>query len=1005
MKNKIIRLVFITICVLLFLGKTGLAQYGEYSHPELDWFTIESEHFKVHYHEGAERTARVVAKIGEDIYQPITDMYDWRPDGKIHFIIKDFDDNANGAAYYYDNKVEIWAPQMTFILRGTHSWLRNVVTHEFSHMISLGASRKMTRKIPSFYLQLIGYEKEKRPDVLYGYPNQIASYPLPMTVIPMWLAEGMAQYQVGDLDYDRWDSHRDMLIRTAAINNELHSFDEMGIFSKNSLGNERTYNAGYALTRYIAGTWGEEGLKQLTRELRKPFQVSVDNAIKQITGLNGKELYAQWQTHLQDYYNQRLAMINQHPVEGEIITKKGIGNIAPAWSPDGTSIAWCGSTNSDYLTYTSLKLIDVVAGKEKILKSGVNGRVAWSPDGKRLLYPRMRRVKHQSHYFDLHVYDLKTKKEKRLTNGLRATDPDWSADGKQIVCVVQNDGTDNLLLLDDTGKTTKNLTSYQNGEGVYAPHFSPDGKSIVFTSSRNHGRDLRIIEIESGQITSLLENHGDARDPVYSSDGKYIYFSWDVTGIFNIYRINPDGSDPVPLTNVTGGAFMPSISADGKLVFSNFQYDGYKLAVIDKPAPVDREFTVYITADDKAPELQTRINPERFPQALNYDDKNLPDVDVTPYKMNYGQMAFLPRVMLDSNRVKLGTYFYASDILDRYSVLGGAAMDGRTDLDAFAIFEFRKLGPTLFMELYGFTRNVTRSIEVIEDYPKKVPVDIHFNILEADLGVQHKLTDDQTLRLSFNHQRYTSKIKDFFFQNIKWVSPSNTYFIGNHFVGQWTIDQVVPNLNSSINPNAGYKMDVRYSYELNDFFEDYATDNDYGTPQEIYSNYNYHRVEADWTGYMPMPWSRKHALSMNVRGGWIDRPVDSFFNFFAGGMPGLRGYPFYSIEGRKLLIGRFAYRFPVFSHWQKRFFNITTDKLYLGAFMDYGNAFDENKVDFSKFKRDAGLEMRFSALSFYGFPTAMSLSAAYSLDKVENEGYTYGKEWRYYFNLLFDYLD
>lgn len=1005
MKSKTIRTFLFTLAVLLLLVQTVFSQDGDYVHPELDWFSIETEHFKVHFHEGAERTARVVAKIAEDIYQPITDMYDWRPDGKIHFIIKDFDDNANGAAYYYDNKVEILAPQMTFILRGTHNWLRNVVTHEFSHMISLGAARKMTRKIPSFYLQLMGYEKEKRPDVLYGYPHQIASYALAMTVIPMWLAEGMAQYQVGDLDYDRWDSHRDMLIRTAAINNELHSFDEMGVFGKNSLGNERTYNAGYALTRYIAANWGESSLKQLTRELRKPFQVSVDNAIKQITGLQGKELYANWQKHLQEYYEQRLTVIKQHPVEGEILTKQGIGNIAPAWSPDGSKIAYCGSKKADYLTYTSLKLLDVASGKEKILKSGVNGRVSWSPDGKRLLYPRMRRVEHQSHFFDLHIYDIESKKEKRLTEGLRAIDPAWSADGKQIVCVVQKDGTDNLLLLDEEGKKIKDLTNNKNGEGVYAPHFSPDGKSIVYTTSRNHGRDLQIIDIESGQITPLLANQGDARDAVYSPDGQYIYFAWDITGIFNIYRIKPDGTNAEPLTNVTGGAFMPVVSTSGKLAFSNFQYDGYKLAVINNPEPVNNEFVVYTPADDKAPELLNKVNTARFPQALNYDDKNLPDVDVTPYKMNYGQMAFLPRVMLDSNRVKVGTYFYASDILNRYSVLGGAAMDGRTDLDAFAIFEFRNLGPTLFLELYGFTRNVTRSIEVIEDYPEKAPVDIHFNILEADLGAQYKLTDAQTLRLSFVHQRYTSKIKDFFFQNIKWVSPSNTYFIGNHFVGQWTIDQVVPNLNSGINPNAGYKMDVRYSYELNDFFQDYATDNDYGTPQEIYSNYNYHRVEADWTGYLAMPWSHKHALSMNVRGGWIDRPVDSFFNFFAGGMPGLRGYPFYSIEGRKLLIGRFAYRFPVFSHWQKRFFNITTNKLYLGAFMDYGNAFDENKVDFSKFKRDVGMEMRFSAISFYGFPTALALSTAYSLDQVENEGYAYGKEWRYYFTLLFDFMD
>ncbi|MBN1464269.1 biopolymer transporter Tol, partial [candidate division KSB1 bacterium] len=204
---------FVPLISFFLLLPTAHAQL-EYSHPELEWFSIKTEHFEVHYHEGAERTARVVAKVAEDIYKPVTDFYDWRPDGAIHFIIKDHDDNSNGAAYYYDNKVEIWAPQMTFILRGTHSWLRNVVTHEFSHMISLGTSRKVTRKVPALYVQWMQYEPERRTDVLYGYPNQLASYAVPMTVTPMWLAEGMAQFQAPDLDYDRWDTHRDMLIRT-----------------------------------------------------------------------------------------------------------------------------------------------------------------------------------------------------------------------------------------------------------------------------------------------------------------------------------------------------------------------------------------------------------------------------------------------------------------------------------------------------------------------------------------------------------------------------------------------------------------------------------------------------------------------------------------------------------------------------------------------------------------------------------------------------------------------
>ena len=43
------------------------AQFNDF-HPELNWFTIKGEKVVVHYHEGAERTARVVCKIGDEIW-------------------------------------------------------------------------------------------------------------------------------------------------------------------------------------------------------------------------------------------------------------------------------------------------------------------------------------------------------------------------------------------------------------------------------------------------------------------------------------------------------------------------------------------------------------------------------------------------------------------------------------------------------------------------------------------------------------------------------------------------------------------------------------------------------------------------------------------------------------------------------------------------------------------------------------------------------------------------
>src|SRR6187549_3236625 len=87
--------------------KKSFSQFD--SHPELDWFTIETKHFYVHYHSGTERTANTIAKIAEEIYGPITSLYKHKPDEKVSFIVNDVSDVANGAADYYGNRVEIFA--------------------------------------------------------------------------------------------------------------------------------------------------------------------------------------------------------------------------------------------------------------------------------------------------------------------------------------------------------------------------------------------------------------------------------------------------------------------------------------------------------------------------------------------------------------------------------------------------------------------------------------------------------------------------------------------------------------------------------------------------------------------------------------------------------------------------------------------------------------------------------------------------------------------------------
>ena len=88
----------------IFLFNVVMSQ-GWYNHPELDWQTIETEHFSIHFHTETERSAREAARVAEYVYSPITTLYQFEPNSKTHIIIKDTDDYSNGAAYFYDNKI------------------------------------------------------------------------------------------------------------------------------------------------------------------------------------------------------------------------------------------------------------------------------------------------------------------------------------------------------------------------------------------------------------------------------------------------------------------------------------------------------------------------------------------------------------------------------------------------------------------------------------------------------------------------------------------------------------------------------------------------------------------------------------------------------------------------------------------------------------------------------------------------------------------------------------
>jgi hypothetical protein len=992
---------FRLIFLLLLTGILKLvAQPVELNHPELSWQTLETEHFFVHFHNGTARTAALVAKIGEEIYTPITTLYGYEPDTKIHFIIKDFEDYANGAAFYYDNKIEFWAPAvLDFPFRGTHSWLRNTITHEFSHMISLGAARKFPRTLQAVYFQWLGYEKEKRKDVIHGYPNVLVSVPYPGTIVPMWFAEGIAQYQRSGLDYEIWDTHRDMLLRTAVLAGHTHSLQDMGYFGKNSLGNERVYNQGYGFTRYLAARGGESAVRDLARTMGKKTRTSFSKTAEEVFGQPAEALYDEWMTWLKTEYAEQIRPIQEHRVEGRLIEDRGLANFYAVWSPDGQQIAYLSNRGRDYLSQRSLWIFDTRTGKSRKVRDGVGSSVSWSPDGTRLVYARHKTEKHGCRYFELFVYDLSKRKEKQITREKRARQPDWGPGGR-IVCVIETDGLSDLAVLNADGSGFQQITAFDEGQSLHLPRWTADGR-ILFalnglpdSSEHEHGRDIAVIGADGSGLSFILRSAFDERDPWPLPDGTFVY-STDEHGIFNLVRYFPETGERTRLTQVTGGAFLPSVNQAGQCVFSRFDEDGFKLALLDSLTPVSRPVTSYTS-----PYTTLNTPPDSRTWAIaRYDDSAVPEYEARPYKPLYAKFIFLPRVLIDyPGKLKAGSYMYSSDFLDKFSFFGGAAVNSQFDTDLYGIFEYRRFAPTLFLELYQVRRKTSENDPYIR-WDK-----INFDLLGVTGGLDYAPGETDRFRLSMDLSRYRSEVSGFVkYQNVPFKFAT-VYHKGAVAGLEWRHRAIPPTLLSHIAPRAGRNVQVRVDYAMQRFFDFIEQDSETGIPVEKYKPYDYFQTQLDWHEFLPSVFSA-HSFALRLRGGVIDRRVDPFYNLYAGGLDGMKGYPFYSLEGRKLAHLGLAYRFPLKRNMNARLAMFHLRDAFLSLYGDIGDAWNRNHIEPKLWKRDAGIELRLSLFSYYAFPMKVAFDAAYGFDTFTIRDTLYGREWRYYVTVLFDFLD
>ncbi|MEA2021035.1 MAG: hypothetical protein U9N08_01010, partial [Candidatus Caldatribacteriota bacterium] len=309
---------FLVICLLLFsslsmlITLTSIAS-SRYA-PGLDWNVLESPHFSVYFFQNQDNTyhanhypdyetvAQEVADIAEEVYIKVNAQLG--PPKHYHFqkvaiILEDFSDYAQGFATTFPHRViqiSLTAPTAKSFDMKFKSWLKMVITHEYTHITHFEMTGGYTTALRALFGQIVA-------------PNGLQ---------PTWSIEGLAVYNETKFTTGGRgiDTRYDMYLRMAALENKFNTLDQIsGYYLTSWPAGTAPYIYGQSLIHYITDNYGEERLIDISKTFTRHPLLGISYALKQTLGLSLDELYQAWKDFIKNKYEiQKQNIISLKPL-------------------------------------------------------------------------------------------------------------------------------------------------------------------------------------------------------------------------------------------------------------------------------------------------------------------------------------------------------------------------------------------------------------------------------------------------------------------------------------------------------------------------------------------------------------------------------------------------------------------------------------------------------------------------------------------------------------------
>jgi TolB protein len=212
-------------------------------------------------------------------------------------------------------------------------------------------------------------------------------------------------------------------------------------------------------------------------------------------------------------------------------------NITPVWAPDGRAIAYTSYRRG----YQDIFVSFIFEGRLETPAGGSpnkqNYLPVYSPDGSRIAF-----TSNRDGNPEIYVMNRDGSNVRRLTNNpMIDVTPTWSPTGTQIAWVSDRTGSPQIYIMSADGTGQRKITS---GGYCDRPTWSPEPfNEIAYASRSGGGFDIMVYSFATGNATRITDGLGSNESPAFSPNGRHIAFTSTRNGKQQIFTIARDGND------------------------------------------------------------------------------------------------------------------------------------------------------------------------------------------------------------------------------------------------------------------------------------------------------------------------------------------------------------------------------------------------------------------------------------------------------------------------------